>query len=478
MNVARDLEPATRVVIIDDTEDLRELLRFALERAGMEVIGEAADGRAGIEVVGVDPPDLVLLDLSMPVMDGLEALPHVRRLAPHARIVVLSGFEAGQMADRALATGADGYLQKGMPLARIVERLREIIGDGDGDQADAAVPERPPLRVAPEPVEPEQAEAPLAEAHDLLAAAPFGVVVLADVPPYDVQWSNAATAGILGRAPAVGRPLEEASQELARLVSAHDGTARERFTAPLPDGPTGVVVRRLDDRLAVYLEPAAHDVGTLRRTMATTAHELRGPVSVLVALAETIDLHDGHLDEAARSRLMSSVARQARLLDGVTGDLLVAAQLDRGALQLQPEPLDPVTVVRAVLADHTASADLWVEHRGRLLADPLRLEQMVSNLVRNAVRHGRAPLTVTVRANPLDPSLVDIEVADSGAGVPEEFRDRLFDEFARADGAAVGGVGLGLHVVRSLAEAHGGAVGHRPGDDGGAVFTLSLPGAD
>ena len=466
MNVARELDPAVRVVIIDDTEDLRELLRFALERAGMDVIGEAADGRAGIEVVRADPPDLVLLDLSMPVMDGLEALPHVRRLAPHARIVVLSGFEAGQMADRALATGADGYLQKGMPLARIVERLREIVDDGDADE----VPPPKPLRVAPEPP---AAEVPVV-VDDLLAAAPFGVVVLAPQPPYAVRWANEAAGRVLGREPATGRPLADASAELDRLVQAHGGTARERFTAELAGGPTGVTVRRFEDRLAVYLEPAAHDLGLLRQTMATAAHELRGPVSVLTALAETIDLHDEDLDHPARKRLMSSIARQAHLLDGITGDLLVTAQLDRGALRVEAEPVDPVTVVKAVLDDHTAPASLWIEHRGQVLADPLRLEQMLANLVRNAVRHGRPPFVVTVRANPGDPGLVDIEVADAGDGVPAEFRDRLLDEFARADGAAAGGVGLGLHVVRSLAEAHGGAVDYRPGDSGGAVFTLSL----
>ena len=86
-----------RVVIVDDTYDLRELLRLALTRGGMEVVGEAGDGLAGIEAVRLEKPDVVLLDLSMPVMDGLEALPSIRRLVPAAKIIVLSGFGATQM---------------------------------------------------------------------------------------------------------------------------------------------------------------------------------------------------------------------------------------------------------------------------------------------------------------------------------------------------------------------------------------------
>jgi DNA-binding NarL/FixJ family response regulator len=113
-----------RVVIIDDTYDLRELLRLALTRGGMDVVGEAGDGLAGIEAVRSERPDVVLLDLSMPVMDGLEALPSIRRLVPEAKIIVLSAFGATHLSERALASGADGYLQKGMSLKRILEYVR------------------------------------------------------------------------------------------------------------------------------------------------------------------------------------------------------------------------------------------------------------------------------------------------------------------------------------------------------------------
>jgi len=85
MSAAAPRTRPVRVVIVDDTDDLRELLRLALSRGGMEVVGEAGDGLAGIEAVRLEQPDVVLLDLSMPVMDGLEALPRIRHLVPAVR---------------------------------------------------------------------------------------------------------------------------------------------------------------------------------------------------------------------------------------------------------------------------------------------------------------------------------------------------------------------------------------------------------
>ena len=108
-----------RVVVIDDSEDLRGLLRFALSRAGMDVVGEAGDGSAGLEVVREERPDVVLLDLAMPIMDGVEALPLIRELVPKAQIIVFSGFDV-PLAQQVLEAGADGHVVKGTPLKDIV----------------------------------------------------------------------------------------------------------------------------------------------------------------------------------------------------------------------------------------------------------------------------------------------------------------------------------------------------------------------
>jgi CheY-like chemotaxis protein len=124
--VAIDPRPI-RVVIVDDTEDLRFLLRHALERAGMEVVGEAGDGRAGIEVVSETQPDVVLLDLAMPVLDGRAALPRICREAPDARVVVLSGFGADLMSEELLELGAFGYVEKGHSISRIVEFIEDVV---------------------------------------------------------------------------------------------------------------------------------------------------------------------------------------------------------------------------------------------------------------------------------------------------------------------------------------------------------------
>jgi DNA-binding NarL/FixJ family response regulator len=117
-----------RVVVIDDTIDIRELLRVALSRSGMEVVGEAGDGREGIDVVREERPDLVMLDLAMPVMDGVEALPHIREIVPDARIIVLTGFDVATR-EELLESGADGLLIKGTPLKAIVAYIKEKLGD-------------------------------------------------------------------------------------------------------------------------------------------------------------------------------------------------------------------------------------------------------------------------------------------------------------------------------------------------------------
>lgn len=103
-----------RVLVCDDASSVRVLLGVIFDiHPRIEVVAEAADGREAIEQASRHQPDVVLLDLAMPVMDGLDALPAIREAAPDARIIVFSGFTEGGMAGRALALGASGYLEKG-----------------------------------------------------------------------------------------------------------------------------------------------------------------------------------------------------------------------------------------------------------------------------------------------------------------------------------------------------------------------------
>lgn len=116
-----------RVVIADDSEDLRLLLRMVLSRSEeFEVVGEASDGRAAVDAVRETRPDVVLLDLAMPAMDGLQAMPEIRTASPATTIVVLSGFDGSRMRDTAMSSGADAYIEKGSSMSGIAETLLDI----------------------------------------------------------------------------------------------------------------------------------------------------------------------------------------------------------------------------------------------------------------------------------------------------------------------------------------------------------------
>ena len=121
------LSPTIRIFLCDDVPELRALLRYGLEEdADLKVVGEAGDARTGIDEVARLLPDVVLLDLSMPGMDGLEAIPHLREVSPASSIVVFSGFAADRMRESALALGAVRYVEKGEPLDFVRETVREV----------------------------------------------------------------------------------------------------------------------------------------------------------------------------------------------------------------------------------------------------------------------------------------------------------------------------------------------------------------
>ena len=129
-----------RVVLADDTADIRMLLRASLEIDGrFEVVGEAGDGREAVDMTLAHMPDVVVLDLAMPVMDGLQAIAPITEGSPASKIVILSGFDAAEMAGEAMGRGAHAYLEKGASAPQVIETLLGVL-DRDLVEVEAAPP--------------------------------------------------------------------------------------------------------------------------------------------------------------------------------------------------------------------------------------------------------------------------------------------------------------------------------------------------
>ena len=123
------------VMVVDDSADLRDLISMVIERhhGGWRVVATAAEGRQAIAEARSTQPDLVLLDIAMPVMDGLQALPHIREVAPEAVVVMLSGYPFATAGEGALHAGADGYLEKSNLVHGLIPRLEQIMKDAAPD---------------------------------------------------------------------------------------------------------------------------------------------------------------------------------------------------------------------------------------------------------------------------------------------------------------------------------------------------------
>ena len=117
-----------RILLADDVAEIRNLMRvwLSIEGDGFEIVGEAADGAEAVALADEHKPHVAILDLSMPRMDGLTAIGEIRRCSPATKIMILSGFDAAMMSERALEQGADLYIEKGSPLPEITHALRGL----------------------------------------------------------------------------------------------------------------------------------------------------------------------------------------------------------------------------------------------------------------------------------------------------------------------------------------------------------------
>jgi DNA-binding NarL/FixJ family response regulator len=155
-----------RVLIADDHKLVSLGLRLVLERAGMEVVGEAATGRQAVEMAEQLEPDVVLMDVLMPEMDGLQALSAIRCAIPKASIIVITAYARPDFLSRAVAMGAAGYITKDEDPSRVPMAVRAVVNGeaivnrdllmmalkelSETTKAPSAVPDREPPSLTPQ----------------------------------------------------------------------------------------------------------------------------------------------------------------------------------------------------------------------------------------------------------------------------------------------------------------------------------------
>lgn len=271
------------------------------------------------------------------------------------------------------------------------------------------------------------------------------------------------------------RPVESMRVE-AEAISADEPGRR----LPIPN--TGDEIARLGQTLNAMLARIEQAIERERRFVDDASHEIRTPLGILKTEIE-LALRRSRSAEELEAALRSA-AEESDRLNALAEDLLVLARADRGGLPVRREELDLgelVTEVAKRLGPEGEARKITiavdVDGSPRADVDPQRIRQAVENLLDNALRHAPDDSSVTVRVT-TEPDGTVIEVGDEGAGFPPYFIDHAFDPFTRADRGrtrSVGGAGLGLAIVRAIAEGHGGHVQARNAPHGGAVVSMQLP---
>jgi PAS domain S-box-containing protein len=312
-----------------------------------------------------------------------------------------------------------------------------------------------------------------------------------------IQYANRSLGLILGRRAEdlvdvslgdVLAPVGAAGAVEALISEPPGGARRLELVVFRPDGVRRVLevrtTARHGDGAVVGFQGVVRDVTAARdleadknEFLALMTYDLRQPLTTILGLGATLESHGGELPVDRIRRMGSAVRRQAERISRLADDLYDISRLEAQSLLLSPRPVDLATSVEAALVtvDQPEQVRVEIPDGLEVLADPRRLEQVIANLVENALAYGAPPVVVRASEVGKDGS-VEVAVIDHGTGVPAALVPSLFNRLrllARRDRGR--GTGLGLSLVKGLVEAMGGRVWYEQVPGGGADFRLSLP---
>lgn len=354
-----------------------------------------------------------------------------------------------------------------------------------------------------------------------------GVVVVRDGR---VCWANEAMARIAGRAApedlegaavaelfqdtGQGVPAARRGAALSCAVARPNGALRTVLWRPvelgLGDGAEAWVVedqtrvRDLERELLAVgqaLHAATREGETLRERLRSeredreemltvVSHELRTPVTVIGGYQRIILREDVGPLTSEQRRFLEEGSKACQRLDAFIGKLMEASRSPRGAevLEVRGAPIaavieDVAKRMEPLFAGRDSRLEIHVDPQGcRARFDPTRIEQVLTNLLENALKYAAPDARVSIDARELTVDgrpMVEVAVCDDGPGVPAEHRERIFDPYVQLGaGGAARGLGLGLAICRRLVEAHGGRIELGESDRGGARFAFTLPAAE
>jgi len=488
------------ILAVDDHPGQLYASAKVLRDEGFEV-WEAETGQDALQQVK-QKPDLVVLDIKLPDISGLEVCRRIKQDPGTAAIPVLhltATYGAGQEQAAALEGGADAYLTQPVEPIVLVATVRALLRAREAETRAHQVTQwwQTTFDALGDGVMLLDRQARILRVNKVMAA-------LMKSTPEDLVGRPGMPALPGVPAPPGGWPAERALRSRERASSEVEKGGRwfEVVADPVLDeaGEVSALVRTVKDiterkqaearmnELLAGEQGARQEAEQVNRVkdefLATLSHELRTPLNAIVGWTHV--LRAGGLDAASTARAIDTIGRNANLQAQLISDILDVSRIIAGKLRLELRAVDLTDVVAEALEIVKPAATakgirlepIFDPSAGPVTGDPNRLQQVIWNLLSNAIKFTPREGRVQVRLESMASSVL-LTVGDNGPGIDPSFLPHVFERFRQADASSTrphGGLGLGLAIVRHLVELHGGTVEATNRSEGpGAVFQVALP---